>query len=237
MTRAHVRIDVVNYYPTSDSNAALRRFRAGELDTQTPMPLTQIDWLRRHMAASPAYQAVPWPLLHLDQPAPTAAHRCAPAACAQPGDRPRDDDANKVFRLGEPPAYGMVPPKVSRTIRTEPRSTFAPSPIPQRIVKAQRLMRQLGYGPDKPPPSRFRNVRRAEQQARRRRDPVDAEADLGRHRYRRGRRHGAWTQHATGQLRPRRRVLVRRLQRRQQLPRFAAQGQRQQLRRLQQPRL
>jgi len=35
---AHVRIDVVNYFPTQDTQAGLRRFRAGDLDTQTPFP-------------------------------------------------------------------------------------------------------------------------------------------------------------------------------------------------------
>ena len=49
---AHVRIDVVNYYPTPDSDAALRRYRVGELDTQTPIPLTQIDWLRRTLPSA-----------------------------------------------------------------------------------------------------------------------------------------------------------------------------------------
>ncbi len=44
-----MRIDVVTYFPTPDSAAALRRLRVGELDTQTPIPLTEIDWLRRNM--------------------------------------------------------------------------------------------------------------------------------------------------------------------------------------------
>ena len=43
---ANVKIDVVNYFPTPDGDAALRRLRAGELDTQDPIPPLQIDFLR-----------------------------------------------------------------------------------------------------------------------------------------------------------------------------------------------
>ena len=38
---ANVKIDVVNYFPTPDGDAALRRLRAGELDTQDPIPPLQ----------------------------------------------------------------------------------------------------------------------------------------------------------------------------------------------------
>ena len=46
---AHVAIDSVVYYPTEDADAALKRFRAGELETQNPFPADQIDWLRANM--------------------------------------------------------------------------------------------------------------------------------------------------------------------------------------------
>jgi oligopeptide transport system substrate-binding protein len=45
----HVRIDVVNYYPTQDTDSGLSRFRAGELDTQTPIPLAMIGWMRTNL--------------------------------------------------------------------------------------------------------------------------------------------------------------------------------------------
>ena len=46
---AKVAIDTVVYLPTSDADAALRRFRAGELDLQSPVPATEIDWLRANL--------------------------------------------------------------------------------------------------------------------------------------------------------------------------------------------
>src|SRR5262245_45234325 len=47
---ANVQIEVVNYFPTPDGDSALRRLRAGELDTQDPIPPAQIDFLRANMA-------------------------------------------------------------------------------------------------------------------------------------------------------------------------------------------
>src|SRR5262249_11277322 len=41
---ASVRIDTVNYFPTVDTQAALRRLRARELDMQTPLPTSQLPW-------------------------------------------------------------------------------------------------------------------------------------------------------------------------------------------------
>ena len=44
-----VKIDTVNYFPTADTEAALRRLRAGELDMQTPLPSAQVSWLKANM--------------------------------------------------------------------------------------------------------------------------------------------------------------------------------------------
>jgi oligopeptide transport system substrate-binding protein len=40
---ANVKIDRVIFYPTVDSDAALKRFRARELDVQDPLPVSQIE--------------------------------------------------------------------------------------------------------------------------------------------------------------------------------------------------
>jgi oligopeptide transport system substrate-binding protein len=42
---ANVKIDAVIYYPTDDDNAALKRYRAGELDTQERWPVNEYKWL------------------------------------------------------------------------------------------------------------------------------------------------------------------------------------------------
>ncbi|KZK86313.1 Periplasmic oligopeptide-binding protein precursor [Pseudovibrio sp. Ad46] len=43
---ANVALDSVKFYPTEDRGAALRRFQAGELDTNNDAPLEQIDFIR-----------------------------------------------------------------------------------------------------------------------------------------------------------------------------------------------
>ena len=42
---ASVKIDAVVFYPTDDDNAALKRYRAGELDTQERWPVNEYKWL------------------------------------------------------------------------------------------------------------------------------------------------------------------------------------------------
>ena len=42
---ANVKIDEVYFYPTADEGAALKRYRAGELDTVERWPLTEHKWL------------------------------------------------------------------------------------------------------------------------------------------------------------------------------------------------
>jgi oligopeptide transport system substrate-binding protein len=42
---ASVKIDEVTFYPTTDEPAALKRYRAGELDTLDRWPLTEFRWL------------------------------------------------------------------------------------------------------------------------------------------------------------------------------------------------
>jgi oligopeptide transport system substrate-binding protein len=46
---AHVRIGEVSYFARNDSEAALKQFRAGELDMQNPYPATEIDWMKKNV--------------------------------------------------------------------------------------------------------------------------------------------------------------------------------------------
>ncbi len=145
---AHVRIDAVTYFPTADSNSALRQFRAGQLDTQTPLPLTQIDWLRKNLPAALhltpllglSYIAINLHRPPLDDPRIRRALNLA---------FDREIVTAKVLRLGEAPAYGIVPPGVAN-YPGQQSFDFRPLTPAQRLAKAQWLMRQAGYGPDNP---------------------------------------------------------------------------------------
>jgi oligopeptide transport system substrate-binding protein len=144
---ANVRIDIVNYFPTEDSQAALRRFRVHELDTQTPIPLTEIDWLRRTMPQTlhlSPFLGLSYISINLHRP-PLDDIRLRRALNLA---FDRETIVNRVLRLGEAPAYTMVPPGVANY----PGSgglDFKAMPFPQRLAKAQWLMQQMGYGPER----------------------------------------------------------------------------------------
>lgn len=142
----HVRIDVVNYFPTQDPLAGLTRFRASELDTQTPIPLAMIGWLKTTFR--PQLRSVPflgvsyvdinlrhWPLsdVRLREALNLALDRETLTA--------------KVLRFGEAPAYSIVPPHVAN-YPGPARMSFATLPFPARLARARMLMAQLGFGPN-----------------------------------------------------------------------------------------
>ncbi|HEX2591909.1 MAG TPA: peptide ABC transporter substrate-binding protein [Rhizomicrobium sp.] len=142
---AHVRIDVVNYYPTQDSGAGLNRLRAGELDTQTPMPLSQLAWLRTHMKAylhNIPYLGLSYVAINFKHP-PLNDRRVRRALNLAYN---REVITEKVLRLGDPPAYSLVPPGVANYPRTA-KLDFWRLPYAARLEKARWLMEQAGYGP------------------------------------------------------------------------------------------
>ncbi len=143
---ADVHIDVVTYYPTPDSDAAVRRLRAGELDTQTPIPLTQIDWLRKHMPATvhtKPFLGLSYISINSHRP-PLDDIRLRRALNLA---FDREIITQKVLRLGEPPAYSIVPPATANYPGGR-YLDFRALPAPARLAKAQWLMTRMGYGPD-----------------------------------------------------------------------------------------
>jgi oligopeptide transport system substrate-binding protein len=144
---AHVRIDVVNYYPTQDTQAGLSRFRAGELDTQTPIPLTLVDWMRTNLKSE--LRSVPFlGLSYVDinmRHAPLNDVRLREALNLA---YDRETICDKVLRFGDQPAYSLVPPKVANFPGVA-RMDFATLPYPARIARARALMAQLGFGPQR----------------------------------------------------------------------------------------
>ena len=143
----NVAIDTLNYFPTLDSAAALRRLRAGELDTQNPLPALQIDWLRSHMPD--ALQMHPFlgiAYIQANFAHPPLGDVRIREALSLAIDR--EAIVNKVYRLGETPAYGMIPKGIAN-YPWSPTLDFATMPYPDRIAKAQGLMRAAGYGPQK----------------------------------------------------------------------------------------
>jgi oligopeptide transport system substrate-binding protein len=140
-----VAIGTVNYLPSSDADAALRRFRAGELDLQTPAPMSQAAWLRANMPGvlhvTPSL-ALYYLAFNLSDPAlkDAGVRRAVNLAID------REVITQKVLKLGDPPAYGIVPPGAAN-YPGGGEMDFRKIPLPARLAEAQKLMQGAGYGP------------------------------------------------------------------------------------------
>jgi oligopeptide transport system substrate-binding protein len=140
-----VKIDTINYFPTADTQAALRRLRAGELDMQTPLPTAQLPWLRANMPGSlHIMPSLALAYLAINSRDPALADIRVRRALNLAYDR--EAVARKVMKLGETPAYAYVPPNIDE-YRNGPQLDFKAMPYPARLAQAKRLMQDAGYGP------------------------------------------------------------------------------------------
>jgi oligopeptide transport system substrate-binding protein len=139
-----VRIDTVNYLPTTDSTAALRRLRAGELDMQTPLPASQVAWMRANMpGALHVMPTLGLAYIAFNLKDPALADLRVRRALALVYDR--EAVTQKILKLGEAPAYAYVPPGIANY--AGPAFDFKTMPYPARLALARKLMQDAGYGP------------------------------------------------------------------------------------------
>jgi oligopeptide transport system substrate-binding protein len=141
----HVQIDIVNYYVTTDTEAALKRYRAGELDTIYTYPALEVNWLRRHMPKQ--MRTVPYletSYTVINFKTPVLQDRRVREVLNLAMDRKRL--VKDVRRLGEPPAYSDVPPGIANYPH---KAVMAMKSMPAeaRLKKARALMKAMGYGP------------------------------------------------------------------------------------------
>lgn len=144
---ANVRIDVVNYLPTEDRSTAIKRFEAGELDSNDDLPTEQLadikakfgnqvhigPYLGTYYYAFKTDKA-PWDNVKLRHAISMAIDR--------------DYLAEKVWQNTMLPAYSFVPPGISGY---ETRATdYADTSQLDREDEAKKVLAELGYGPDKP---------------------------------------------------------------------------------------
>ncbi|MBV8975838.1 MAG: peptide ABC transporter substrate-binding protein [Alphaproteobacteria bacterium] len=144
-----VRIDNVFYFPTQDSEAALKRVRGGDFDVLTDsLPPQKIDWLRANMANELRL----WPSILTQyvqfnvgrKPFDDVRVRTALSLAID-----REIICNKVERAGEQPAYALVPPGMPG-YPGRPKLNFHAMPMAQRLAKAKELLAAAGYGPGNP---------------------------------------------------------------------------------------
>jgi oligopeptide transport system substrate-binding protein len=144
---ANVKLTKLTYFPSTDYDAALRRLRAGELDYQDRLPTQQIDWIRANMPEvlhlTPIMTTEYLAVNHKRKPLDDGRVREALALALD-----RETIVNTIRKIGEPPAYGLVPPGIANYPGGQAMA-FKDMPFPQRLERAKELMRQAGYGPDK----------------------------------------------------------------------------------------
>jgi oligopeptide transport system substrate-binding protein len=141
-----VKIDEVYFYPTQDTQAALKRFRAGELDMQDGFPSTQIDWLRQNMPDSVRlfpYLGLSYLIFNNERPA-FKDKRVREALSLALN---REVISGTIYKLGEKPAYTFVPPGTANYPGTA-YVKFRDMPVEERVARAQQLLAEAGYGPD-----------------------------------------------------------------------------------------
>ncbi len=143
----NVAIDEVVFYPTDDESAALRRFRAGELDMNTGFPAQQYAWLQEHMPEETRvtpYFSTSYILFNMEDPAfqdPRVRRALSMTV-------DRDTIAYVILATGQIPTYSLNPPQMPDY--TPPQLDFADMPLEERKVEAQALMREAGYSPENP---------------------------------------------------------------------------------------
>jgi oligopeptide transport system substrate-binding protein len=146
---AAVKLDEVVYVAGEDQSAALRRYRAGEIDVCYEAPIDQIDWIARNLKDEwhPApFLGTYYYGLNL-QAAPFKDAPKLRQALALAIDR--DTLVARITRAGEKPAYSWVPPSIGN-FYVQQLPDWASLPQPERDRRARALYQEAGYGPDRP---------------------------------------------------------------------------------------
>lgn len=143
----NVHIDEVNFFPTDDDSAALKRFRARELDFNVRFPPTMLDWLKRNLPGQ-AFIAPNLALSYLtfNLKDLVVSDLRVRRALSLAIDRERLTD--QILHSGEIPAYGLIPPAI--TGYAGPKIEGADVPYTARLAQARALLAAAGYGPDHP---------------------------------------------------------------------------------------
>jgi oligopeptide transport system substrate-binding protein len=142
-----VKIDVVNFIPTEDRSTAMKRFEAGELDSNDDIPTEQLTDLKAKFGDQVRlgpYLGTYYYVFKTDKAPwdnPKLRHAISEAI-------DRDYIAEKVWQNTMIPAYSFVPPGISGY---ETRTTeYAEMSQIDREDAAKKVLTELGYGPDKP---------------------------------------------------------------------------------------
>jgi oligopeptide transport system substrate-binding protein len=142
-----VSLDVVNYVPTEDRAAGVKRYEAGEIDSMNDMPTEQLADLKAKFGdqihISPELGTYYYIFKSKKAPWDNAKLRNAVSMIID-----RDQLAEKVWQNSMLPGWSMVPPGVKGY--TAQAMEYAQTPQLDREDAAKKLLGELGISPDKP---------------------------------------------------------------------------------------
>ena len=151
---ANVQIDEVLFYPTADDAAALKRFRAGELDINGRYSPSDYPWLKAHMPASVRIAPASWyTCVEFNQTKAQWRDVRVRRALALAIDRETLTD--RLLKTGELPGYGIVPPVVPGY--TGATLDFKGRALADRQGEARKLLAAAGYNAAHPLTFTFRH--------------------------------------------------------------------------------
>lgn len=142
-----VKLDVVNYVPTEDRSTAIKRYEAGELDSNDDLPTEQLADLKKkfgdQVKVGPYLGTYYYAVKTDKAPWTNAKLRRAVSMLID-----RDFLAEKVWQNSMIPAYSMVPPGIEGYTPAE--ADFAKLSQFDREDEAKKILTELGYGPSNP---------------------------------------------------------------------------------------
>lgn len=146
---ANVKIDEVIYYPTDDDQAALKRFRNNELDTQYKWPLTEHKWMAQNIPNEMrSYTALNVTFITFNVQRKPLNDVRVRRALAEAIDREAIERDVYGHVYGEV-ADSVIPPGTSNVER-DAKVPWAALTMEQRKAEARKLLAAAGYGPDHP---------------------------------------------------------------------------------------
>jgi oligopeptide transport system substrate-binding protein len=146
---ANVKIDRVTFYPIEDDLAALKRYRAGEIDMQERWPLTEYKWLKENIpneARSFTELSVAYTTFNTTKkPFNDARVRKAVAMAI---DR-HVIEKDIYFNAYGKEATSFLPPGLAGVDRSA-EVDYAKMSMDERREEAKKLLAAAGYGPNNP---------------------------------------------------------------------------------------
>lgn len=156
----NVRLAGVEYHPVNDLNAGLRRFQTGQLDAITNFPPERLDWLRENMAAqlrlAPSLGVTVYVINHRLKKFKDPRVRQALTLSID-----RQLLTERLVRAGDQPTVEFVPPDLYTSTDADGTNPIvgvsaardqrqALSPTAETLAHARSLLREAGYGEDRP---------------------------------------------------------------------------------------